>query len=29
MKTESSGSGLPGGKMTMEAEVTSERIGDC
>lgn len=29
MKTESSGGGLPGGKMTMEAEVSSERIGDC
>lgn len=29
MKTESSGDGLPGGKMTMEAEVTSQRIGDC
>lgn len=29
MKTESSGASMPGGKMTMEAEVTSERIGDC
>lgn len=29
MKTDSEAPGMPGGKMHLEAEVTSERIGDC
>ena len=29
MKTETSGAGMPGGTMKMEAEMASQRIGDC